>query len=61
MAPSGELRGKGRCGVFAGETVCDSHLSALEVMFYGRECSVMGRICGKGGGGCKVWSEKEWE
>jgi len=32
VAPSGELRGKGRCGVFAGKTG-DPHLSALEVRF----------------------------
>jgi len=32
VAPSGELRGKGRCGVLAGK-LCDPHLSALEVMF----------------------------
>ena len=24
VAPSGELRGKGRCGMFAGKTVCST-------------------------------------
>jgi len=35
VAPSGELRGKGRCGVFAALQVklSDPHLSALEVRF----------------------------
>ena len=35
MAPSGELRGKGRCGVLVCLQVklCDPHLSALEVRF----------------------------
>ena len=33
VAPSGELRGKGRCGVCLQVKLCDPHLSALEVRF----------------------------
>ena len=34
MAPSGELRGKGRCGEYNLQVkLCDPHLSALDVRF----------------------------
>jgi len=33
VVPSGELRGKGRCGVCLRVKLCDPHLSALEVRF----------------------------
>ena len=37
VAPSGErLRGKGRCGVFAGQKLCDPYLSASGVLAMGR-------------------------
>jgi len=41
MAPSGELRGKGRCGVFAGKVkLCDPHLSTLGVMRFLRRGAI---------------------